>query len=280
MSNSTKFYSMRNDYMFHMVFQENLDALIAFTAAIMRIDVNEIQSCDIRNPILAGSQINTKTCILDIRLLLNNSMLIDLEMQVVPKDFWVKRSLLYWARTYDTLKKGEIYSELKPTVHVGILNYSLFDDHKKFFSEYKLQDTEDSYLYSEDCCIKILDLTQIDQAKQNEQELVKWARFFAADSFNELYDAAYGSEVLQKMVVTMKELTADEKAQLIMEGRADYESSMKSSFSCGRDKGLSEGISIGRDSLIRTLLKKNSAASVAEMLELPLAIVEGAIDNK
>ena len=71
--------------------------------------MKEITSIEITNPIEIGSSVTAKTFSLDIRLILNQSTVINLEMQVLNKGFWPERSIGYLARSFDNLKHGENY---------------------------------------------------------------------------------------------------------------------------------------------------------------------------
>ena len=58
---------------------------------------------------------------------------------------------------------------LLPAYHIGILDFTLFENHPKFMAQYQILDVEDGYLYSDKLCIKVLDLTQLEKAKQEPE---------------------------------------------------------------------------------------------------------------
>ena len=106
---------------------------------------------------------------------------------------------------------------LLPAYHIGILDFTLFENHPKFMAQYQILDVEDGYLYSDKLCIKVLDLTQLEKAKQEPEtnkKLLKWASIFKAETLEELEQLASGEEVFENMVVTMKKLSEDEKKKL------------------------------------------------------------------
>lgn len=76
-------FGFTNDYMFRAVLQKNEKVLKGILSAVLRIPPEEITSCQITNPIILGEAINEKTCILDVRLLLNNEKQVNLEMQIL-----------------------------------------------------------------------------------------------------------------------------------------------------------------------------------------------------
>ena len=241
MAEKRKFYGMRNDYMFHAVLQKNEEVLRNLLATLLEIDEAEIESCHIENPIELGKEIEGKECILDVKLTLNNDKVINIELQVYKQTYWINRSLLYWARTYDNLKSGQDYSMLLPAYHIGILDFTLFENYPKFMAQYQILDVEDGYLYSDKLCIKVLDLTQLEKAKQepeNNKKLLKWAGIFKAETLEELEQLASGEEVFENMVVTMKKLSEDEKIRMQCEAREDYERSLLTEYNAGKSEGI------------------------------------------
>ena len=241
MAEKRKFYGMRNDYMFHAVLQKNEEVLRNLLATLLEIDEAEIESCHIENPIELGKEIEGKECILDVKLTLNNDKVINIELQVYKQTYWINRSLLYWARTYDNLKSGQDYSMLLPAYHIGILDFTLFENHPKFMAQYQILDVEDGYLYSDKLCIKVLDLTQLEKAKQEPEtnkKLLKWASIFKAETLEELEQLASGEEVFENMVVTMKKLSEDEKIRMQCEAREDYERSLLTEYNAGKSEGI------------------------------------------
>ena len=84
-----------------------------------------------------------KKCILDVKLEMNHSTIINIEIQSVYQSFWPERSLTYLCRMFDHLKEGQGYSDLKPCIQIGILENDIFksDDPRytgDFYSEYQI----------------------------------------------------------------------------------------------------------------------------------------------
>lgn len=249
MAEKRKFYGMRNDYMFHAVLQKNEGVLRNLLATLMEIDEAEIENCHIENPIELGKEIEGKECIMDVKLTLNNDKVINIELQVYKQTHWINRSLLYWARAYDNLKSGQGYDMLLPAYHIGILDFTLFEDHPKFMAQYQILDVEDGYLYSDKLCIKVLDLAQLERAKLEpgtNKKLLKWAGIFKAETLEELEQLASGEEVFENMVVTMKKLSEDEKIRMQCEAREDYERSLLTEYNAGKSEGIEQGIASER----------------------------------
>ena len=117
-------YTMKNDFMFKVVFQENGKALEGLLCALLGLDRNDIESIAIVNPIEYGDRVDDKTMVLDIKLILNSEQIINIEMQVENLGNWEERSLTYLCRAFDQLISGENYKDVKRTVHIGILDFT------------------------------------------------------------------------------------------------------------------------------------------------------------
>ena len=241
MAGKRKFYGMKNDYMFHAVLQKNEEVLRNLLATLLEMDEADIVSCHIENPIELGKEIDGKDCILDVKIKLNDARIINIELQVYKQTYWTNRSLLYWARAYDSIKSGQDYGMLFPTYHIGILDFTLFEEHPKFMAKYQILDVEDGFLYSDKLCIKVLDLTQLEKAKgqsETDKKILKWAGIFKAETLEELEQLARGEEVFENMVVTMKKLSEDEKIRMQCEAREDYERCLLTEYNAGKREGI------------------------------------------
>ena len=131
-------YNMTNDYMFRVVLQRNEQVLKVLICSLLHLNYEDVQSTQITNPIEFGEDIDDKTFVLDINVILNNASLINLEMQMTNEHNWTDRSLSYLCRSFDQLYQGEGYSSAKPAMHIGFLNFHPFPEYPEFYATYKL----------------------------------------------------------------------------------------------------------------------------------------------
>lgn len=128
---------------------------------------------------------------------------------------------------------------------------------------------EDGYLYSDKLCIKVLDLTQLEIARsqsETDKKLLKWASIFKAETLEELEQLANGEEVFENMVVTMKQLSEDEKIRMQCEAREDYERCLITEYNAGKQDGIEQGIELERKNTEKERLnteKERQRADVA-----------------
>lgn len=225
-----------------------------FLAAILNIAPEEIIQTKLMQTHLAKKHKEDKQGILDIRVLLNGGEQIDIEMQVTPHDYWTERSLFYLNKMYvDQIHEGEDYGKLQKCIHIGILDFILFED-MEFYSRFHLWEDGRRLLYSDKLEIHVLELPKLNKYQYPETELLRWARFFNAESREELKVAAKGNKYTERAYAQLVELSADEEKRLEYEQRQkairDQLHIRNSGFREGRregfELGVAEGISEGQ----------------------------------
>ena len=217
-------FGLTNDYMFHAVFQKNRIALKGLIASVLHMSPDSITDIIITNPIKIGDQIDEKSFVLDIELLLNNNHILNLEMQVENQLNWQDRSLSYLCRSFDQLYQGEAYPDAKPVTHIGFLNFTPFPEMLEFNATYKFLNVKNHHAYSDKIVLNVIDLTQIELATEEDKayQIDYWARLFKAKTWEELKMIAENNIYLENASQTMYELSADELVQRQCRARRDY----------------------------------------------------------
>ena len=181
------------------------------------------------NPIVIGETINDKEFRLDIKAVLNHYQQINLEMQVVNRHDWPERSIGYLSRMYNSLQKGDQYINVKPAIHVGILNFSPFEGEPIFYSRNVLMDMNKHRIYSDKFQVNVLELKQIELATEEDKKwnLDFWAKLFKARTWEELKMIAKDNEYFTEASNTLCDLYADFNVRERCRDREDYELEQK-----------------------------------------------------
>ena len=217
-------YGFTNDYMFRAILQVNERVLRGLTCALLHLKAEDIQSIEIKNPILPGDTFDAKEFILDVEITLNNEALINLEMQVVNEYNWSERSLSYLCRRFDQLGKGQDYSECKPAIHIGFLDFTPFPECPEFYATYKLLNIKNHHLYSDKFILSVVDLTHIELATDEDGAygIDRWARLFKSTTWEEIKMIAENNPILTEASETLYTYNADEIARQRSQARAEY----------------------------------------------------------
>lgn len=154
---------------------------------------------------------------------LTNDYMFRALLQKNEKD-WPERSLSYLCREFDNLEKGEGYSEVMPAVHIGILNYDLFEDAKEFYSTNYMMNVKNHKIYSDKLCIHVLSLNQINMATEEDKTygIDYWARLFRASSWKELKDMVMENSITEDAAETIYEIYNDKIIRDQIFAREEY----------------------------------------------------------
>lgn len=245
-------YPLTNDFMFKAVLQRNQTALKGLLCALLNMRMEEIVVVRIQNPIEIGGMIDEKKMMLDLKLELNDSRILDIEMQVVDEGNWSERSLAYLCRAFDQLEKGEKYLDVKETIHIGILNFTPQGFPEKLYLEYYFYNLDTAHKYSDKMSIRVLQLNQLKKEldEQIRPEIYNWAQLFKAETWEEMRMLAERDESIKECVFTYKELTADEKARMQSEARDDYYRRLN----WAEERGIRKGMEQAQKETARTLV--------------------------
>ena len=215
---------MTNDYLFKVLLQKNEKVLHGLICSLLHLKQEEIRDIKIQNPIIPGDSISEKDIILDMKVIFNNAVIVDLEMQVVNEHNWTDRSLYYACRNYTNLEGGEAYEQTMPSVQIGLLNFTLFEEHPGFYTKFKLLEETKHYPYTDKLQIRVLDLTQIHLATEEDRayNIDEWAMLFKAQTWEEIKMLASKNQEIDEAATTIYQISEDERIRQQCEAREDY----------------------------------------------------------
>ena len=218
-------YTFTNNYMFHIILQENELVLKGLISSLLHLPVEDISSVVIKNPIIPGAAVDMKEFILDLYITLNNNMELNLEMQVNNLFNWPDRSLSYLCRTYDNLCRGQDYHLTKPAIHIGILDFTLFPDTPEFYATYKIMNVKNHRIFNDKFILSVLSLKEIEKATEEDKKwgLDTWAKFFAAKTWRDIKMIAKNNEILTSASKTLYEYNSDWLVREQCRAREDFE---------------------------------------------------------
>ena len=270
-------YGMTNDYMFRAVLQTNNKVLRGLVRSLLHLEEEDVVSVEITNPIILGDSVEKKEFRLDINVVLNNHTFINLEMQIANQLNWTNRSLLYLCRSFDSLYHGQDYKETPSVIHIGFLDYTLFEECPEFYSTYKLMNVNNHKIYNDKFTLCVVDLTQIDLATKEDKEyhIDYWTRLFKAGTWEEIRMIAAKNEYLQEAANTIFELSADEQIRKQCRDREEYYQDLRNYEKAIAQKDAAitekEAVIIEKDVLLqKTIMEKDillqAAATEVERL--------------
>ena len=212
-----------SDLLFKHLLQDSENLLRELICSLLHLDPSDINKTEVTNPILLGQELDEKTVILDVNVLMNDNTNIDLEMQVINYGNWIERSVFYSTRNFGDLKSGDPYEKVKPSIHIGFLAFSPFEDYEKFYSLNQLMDTEDHHVYTEKLAVGYVDMTRIELATDIDKHynIDKWAKFFKATTWEEICMLVQEYPIMEEAASNLRRLSEEERFKLQQEAWED-----------------------------------------------------------
>ena len=256
-------YRLTNDLMCHLVLTKGECACKYLISALIGIKVKDIKSIKLLNPIDIG-RYEFKEIEMDFKVVLNNEEIIDIELQMYKDAYWIKRSLLYLGRAYDSIGSGEPYGNLKSTTFIAITDQNLYTARPEFYARYQLLNVKTLEPYTTIYNINVLNLQYKDIAtgEDIDSELPKWADIFMATTWEELKEACTFNEGAKEVAEIMLQVAADRSLRTYLEAHEKYLHSVAS---------LNEQMTSANEQLASTNEQLASANEQMESMKANLA---------
>ena len=226
--------SLTNDYVFRRIFGEkNKDSLADFLSAILNMPIDELADLAVDDPNLHREHKNDKSSKLDVRVHTKSGQIINIEIQVNPEHSFGERIAYYNARIYSgQLKKGEIYSKLHRTVSVVITDFVFIQKNEDCLNRFMWYNIDNGTLLTDAQEINILELPKLPE-NDDGTKLWQWLKILKLRDEDEMEDIAKDNEAIKNVIVTLREMSADEAEQRLAEARERDERDRISSYVSG-----------------------------------------------
>lgn len=275
------FRPLTNDLLFHVVLQNNNEALKRLICSLLSLRNDEIKEVKLLNPICYGQYTNTKVIVLDSKVLLNNDTEINIEIQNHNEDNWNDRAVYYACRNCAGLKTGEEYTELKPFYQIGIIDFDLPGKSKEFYVRYELCNISNpEERFNSKFKISVLCLRQMDRATRQDIDsgLLQWAKLFKATSWDEIKSLSYEYPELKEVAYTMYTASAEDQIRYEMEMREKGERDRRWLINNALRKGKAEEYAIAKQVIYLYFKENKSIEEIAVTLDVPLEKVKGLVE--
>ena len=271
---STFLMKPKVDFVFKEIMMNEM-ARIGFLSAVLKLNPKDIKETKILNTNLRKLHENDKQGILDVRVLMNNLVEIDIEIQLSELKVWADRSLFYLSKIYtEQIEAGDSYDVFKRCVSISLLDFTLFPDTEEFYSCFHLWEDNRHTLYTDKMEFHVLEFTKLPkELKEDSSDVLLWAKFISAEKREEFDMVATRNPYIQSAYEQLQIISQDKQKRLEYEAREkairDYNQLMYEA----KTQGLQEGIQQGELFQLASLVKKG-------ILSLEIALQEIAEDKK
>ena len=229
---------LKNDYTFKRVFgyTGNEEITKGLLNAILKEKITDV-SLDC-NTILEKDLYDDKLGILDIRAKVNNTVDINIEMQLVDEKNIEKRIVFYLSKMYtQNLKKSHNYSELNKCISILFIDFELekLKEIPKYLTKWNIrEETYGKIILTEVLEFYIIDLSKIEKYSENKL-LDTWVKFI---SNSEEMNMENADESIKKAKEVLEEISEDEHEQYLAHLREKYIFERQGIEEAGFDKGV------------------------------------------
>ena len=225
----------------------NPNARVGFLSAILKLNPNDVKETQILNTNLRKLHEEDKQGILDVRILLNNLLEIDIEIQLAELKVWADRSLFYLTKMYvEQIEAGDTYKVFKRCVSISLLNFTLFHDTDEFYSSFHLREDTRNTIYTDKMEFHVLELPKLPKELQEDSsDMLLWAKFINAEKKEEFDMLAAKSPYVQSAYEQLQRISQNKAKRLEYEAREkairDYNQLMYEAEERGREQGIQQG---------------------------------------
>ena len=208
-----------SDIFFKFLFgkEENKDLLLSFINAVHGDSgFALIKTVEIKNPFNIKNFSIDKESIVDVKATDENGRVYDIEVQTSGNDIFKNRTLYYWAKLYSSqLKEANLFSKLKPTICINVIDFDLFKEYDYPHSCFLLKEMNNpEFVLTDHLMIHFVELKKIEKKrKEIKKDLLDWSLFLENEGVkeDEMTILLKDNEILKKAHNEYKKFTEDEE---------------------------------------------------------------------
>jgi predicted transposase/invertase (TIGR01784 family) len=232
------------DVVFKMLFadERNKHVLLRFTNAVLKPPTPFVD-VEVLNPEIPKETVATKGAILDVLARMADGSQVNIEMQADSHEGFWQRGLYYWAGAYTAqLERGAEYHELRRTESIFVLNFRGLET-ERFYSIFHLLEVHEHTRLTDDLAIHVIELPKLPAVAPDPEsaEVLKWAKFFAAKTDEELDELAMNDPELKEANEALGRLSADPASRRLARERElalwNYERTLRLEREAGEATG-------------------------------------------
>lgn len=218
-------------------------ARTGFLSAILKIRPEDIRETRILNANLRREHEEDKQGILDVRILLNDAVEINVEIQLAKLEVWANRALFYLAKMYaDQIAPAQDYSVFKKCVSISILDFKLFPEEEDFYSCFHIREDTRNFIYTDKMEFHVLELPKLPEGLREDCSNIElWAQFINAERKEEFDMLAQKDPYIKSAYEQLQVVSQDKEKRLEYEARQkaiwDHNQMMLEAEERGRKQG-------------------------------------------
>ena len=241
-----------DDYVFKRTFtRDDPNGILRdFLESVLKIKLRNVQ---VLNAEIPKDILDERGSVLDIRAELDNTKIVDIEMQVKDQGNISKRSTVYMSKNIATqIKTSEDYQGLKPSIVINILNFNRYKRnsyhsiaHMEFEKTRKEEYVDLGYKEEEQLATDVLEMHFIELPKfikknpEIKTKLDEWLWLIAGRE-DKVEMSKLDNPEVKKAMKLVDEIMADPKEREIIEARAMAKFNYDTGVAYAKEQGKKE----------------------------------------
>ncbi len=259
------------DVVFHSLFRVgNENITKAIISAVTKEKINKIDLNNDRH--ILGKYPEEKLGILDLRAILDNGTICNIEVQLADNKDTAERFLYYWSRIYSSqLIKGDDYAKINKVIGIIIIDYE-FEKTKEIENlstkwkikevstgkEIELTDVFELYIIEIPKAKRILE-------KDASNKLAQWMLFLNNPNEKEVSKIMNENKEIKEAMNELEEMSKDEELRRVAELREKAIRDEKNGLRHARAEGIKEGKIATAKELLKMNMKLEDIIKVTKL---------------
>jgi len=214
---------VKSDIIFRLFYadERNKEFLISLLKSMLKLPEDDYHEIEIADPHLLREFEEDKLAIIDVKLYTQTRKIVHIEIQleIKAKAELKKRIIFYDSKLItEQIGSGDDYDLIKKVISIVITDDNLISASPRYHHRFTLYDPEAKVEFSDILELQVLELKKLPE-RADGSELYDWAKFIAAETEEELTMIAERNPVVEKAVIKLRELSADERTRDLYERR-------------------------------------------------------------
>ena len=274
-----------NDYIFKKIFSKKGNESILKDFLISVLDI-PIQKVETRAEVSLERQIEeNKLGRLDILAKLDDSTIVNIEVQILNKYNFIDRTMYYWSGNYyNELRAGEDYKEVKKVIAINILDYEIFEE-GPYHEIARIRRDFKNKILTDKMELHFIQIPKfLKENRGTKTKLEQWMQFISQKDEKEVELAMKENEEIKKANEEYEYLTGDEAerrlALLREEAIRDEKTMLKGSREEGIEIGRKEGKKENKIEIAKNMLKERmDIRTISRLTNLTIEEIENLKEN-
>lgn len=260
--------SVKRDIVFKRIFAHkgNEEFLTEFLSSLLNIKIKNIE---IMHDIHLEKDIeDDKLGIIDVRAVINDNSIINIEIQLRNEFNIIERSTFYGSKLIsDQLRKNDLYKDIKPVIVICILDYNFFPFEEYINDTVMVLNKHRKFNVNENMKYYYIELPKFRKSNYNRESIInQWLTFIDSENSKELEEIMKKNNTIKKANDELEYLEGDEAFKRKVELREKYERDLASALYNREEKGKLEGKLESKKEIAKKMIQKGMSLKEIEEL--------------